>query len=708
MSLERPVVRPETRSLKARFEAVRAHTLALVAPLSPEDCQAQAAPECSPAKWHLAHTTWFFEQWLRATTPDRAPVRPEWDVLFNSYYDAFGERVGRAERGRLTRPSLDEVLAFRRQVEADVEAALDGGAFGQDAADLFDLALAHEEQHQELLLQDVKRLFAASPIRPAYRPDAPAPTADPGAGGFVRFPEGRREIGAEAGEFSFDNERPRHPVWIGGFEIARGLVLNGDWLRFVEDGGYRRPELWMSDGWDRVRQEGWTAPLYWVRQDEAWFEFGLSGLRPLDPFAPASHVSWYEADAYARWAGARLPTEAEWETAARSGRIAAVDDVLWQWTASAYAPYPRFRPTGGFAGEYNGKFMANQMVLRGGAFATPPGHARPSYRNFYYPEQRWMFSGVRLARDLKDGAESFERDLTVALSRSRKAISPKWFYDERGSALFEEITRLPEYYPTRTEAALLKAIAPELAAEIPDGAVLIEFGSGASEKTRTVLDAVRGLFAYVPVDISVEALAEAADRIRADYPGLVVEPLAGDFTGPLDPPELLKGRPRVGFFPGSTIGNFEPEEARAFLRAVRMLLGPGAVFVVGVDLVKDAETLERAYDDAAGVTAAFNKNLLVRANGELGADFDLDAFAHRAVWNPARSRVEMHLVSLRDQVVSVAGRSFAFVEGETLHTENSHKFTPEGFEALAESAGWRKARAWTSTGPAFAVFLLKS
>ena len=307
----------------------------------------------------------------------------------------------------------------------------------------------------------------------------------------------------------------------------------------------------------------------------------------------------------------------------------------------------------------------------------------------------------------ESGVNTEFRDAMVeALSLPVKAISPKWFYDEAGSDLFEQITGLDEYYPTRTEAALLQHIAPELSARIPDGAVLVEFGSGASAKTRILLDAAPQLSAYVPLDISVEALAAAAARINADYPELAVHPVAGDFTQPMALPAAVDGRPRVGFFPGSTIGNFGPVGAAAFLRSVRALLGEGAGMIIGADLAKDEATLVAAYDDARGITAAFNLNLLARANREIGADFDLAAFAHRAVWNPRDSRMEMHLVSKKPQVVRIDGQGFLFAEGESLHTENSYKFTRAGFEALAASAGWRLDGSWISPPPEFAVFLL--
>ena len=697
--------------LSERYRAVRAQSLARAAPLSPEDAQAQSMPDASPAKWHLAHVTWFFETFLLLPSlPGYEAFDPDFGFLFNSYYEAVGPRHPRPARGLITRPPLERVLAYRAHVDAAMERLLAGG-LSAEAAFLVELGLAHEEQHQELILMDVLHLFAQSAIRPAYGPGFEPKAA--GALEWIELDGGRVAIGATPDRFAFDNEGPRHETLLAPHRLASRLITNREWIAFIEDGGYARAEFWLADGWAQVRDEAWQAPLYWERADDGWRVFGLSGLQPVDLDGPATHVSYFEADAYAAWAGKRLPTEAEWEHAAasRPEEFDQLCEAAWQWTASAYLGYPGFAPAKGAVGEYNGKFMMGQMTLRGGASITPAGHSRATYRNFFYPHQRWMFSGVRLAEDVgaraqpEDPTEAFRRDVWQGLARTPKSIPPKWFYDAKGSDLFEAITELPEYYPTRTETALLTRIAPELSARIPDGAVLIEYGSGASAKTRLLLDAAPQLAAYAPIDISVSALEAAAASIRCDYPKLVVEPLARDFTVGGPPPAVAAARPRVGFFPGSTIGNFDPEEGVRLLAEARALIGDGGLFILGADLVKETSVLTAAYDDAEGVTAAFNKNLLVRINRDLGADFDLAAFDHKAVWNAVDSRIEMHLVSHARQSVHVAGRAFEFATGETLHTENSYKFTVEDVTGMARRAGWRLVERWIAPPPAFAVFL---
>ncbi len=699
-----------TAALIDRFWAVMEASLERARPLSAEDQQAQSMPDASPTKWHLAHTTWFFETVpLASHAPGYHPFDPAFGYLFNSYYEAVGPRQPRPARGLITRPSLERVIAYRRHVDQAMADLLAHGP-GEEVVQLTILGLAHEEQHQELMLMDVLHLFAQSPLKPAYGPGYRASPAGPSdwlecAGGVV-------EIGAAGDGFAFDNEGPRHQTLLRPFRIAGRLVTNAEWLAFVEAGGYARPELWLSDGWARVREEGWQAPLYWERAEPGWMEMGLEGPQPLDPTAPVLHVCYYEADAYATWAGKRLPTEAEWEHAAATHgeALSQLYDAAWQWTASAYLGYPGFAPAAGAVGEYNGKFMMGQMTLRGGACITPAGHARATYRNFFYPHQRWMFSGVRLAEDAalastRPESADFRTEVIEGLSRWPKSIAPKWFYDAEGSALFEAICELPEYYPTRVETELLGRIAPRIAANIPDGAALIEYGSGASTKTRLILDAAPQLALYAPIDISATALAAAAASIRRDYPALAVEPVAGDFTQPGPLPPAARARPRVGFFPGSTIGNFDPEAAVRLLAQARTQLGEGGLFILGADLVKEIQVMTAAYDDAAGVTAAFNKNLLARINRELGGDFDLAGFEHRAVWNAVESRIEMHLVSRQRQLVRVGGQTFEFAPGESLHTENSYKFTVEDVTGMARRAGWRLIERWISPPPAFAVFL---
>lgn len=697
-----------------RYRRTRWRTEMLAAPLSPEDQAAQSMPDASPTKWHRAHTTWFFETFLLVPfLPGYAVHDPQYGYLFNSYYEAVGPRQPRPQRGLLTRPSAQEVGAYRAHVDAAMIRLLDG-PLTPEIRERLDLGLAHEEQHQELILMDILHLFAQSPLSPAYQTGAAPARPDPGPQRFHRFAGGLVELGAGEAGFAFDNERPRHRAYVAPFRLADRLVTNGEWIAFIEAGGYQRVDLWLSEGWSKVQEEGWVAPGYWRREDDGtWTTMTLRGRRPVDPNAPVVHVSYYEAAAYAAWAGRRLPTEAEWEAAATATGVGCLRQLLgsaWQWTASAYGPYPGFKPGAGALGEYNGKFMVNQMVLRGGCEATPPGHSRVTYRNFFHPDRRWMFAGVRLADDdrlteVKPG-EPFLDEVVAGLSATPKTLPAKYFYDAEGSRLFEQICDLPEYYLTRTETALLREIAPEIAARIPDGAALVEFGSGASTKTRILLDAAPRIAVYAPIDISPTALDEAAASLRAAYPALTVAPMVEDFTKALTPPEGARGRPLVGFFPGSTIGNFAPDEAEALLRRARELLGEGATFIVGADVAKDPAVLIPAYDDSQGVTAAFNRNVLVHINRELGGTFDPSAFAHRAVWNAEESRIEMHLESTRDQIVMVGDYGFRFAAGETIHTENSYKYRPEAFETIARRAGWTVAQRWISPEPTFAVYAL--
>ncbi len=404
--------------LLTRYRRVRQRSLSVCAPMTPEDAQAQSMPDVSPAKWHLAHTTWFFETFVLARVGD-TPLDPAFGFLFNSYYESVGAHVDRARRGLLTRPPMQVIHAYRHAIDMRIEEVL-AEKPDADLLSIIELGLQHEQQHQELMLTDIKHVLGTQPLRPAYRPDLARPdSASVHQSGWVEFGEAIVEIGAPRDGFAFDCERPRHRVLLAPFRLATRPVCNAEILAFIADGGYREPKFWLSDGWAHVQQERWEAPLYWERLDGEWLQYALGGVREIDPAETACHLSFYEADAIARWAGARLPTEAEWEHAASSlpidGNFADADALhpaaargeglrqmfgdVWEWTQSAFAPYPGYRPLAGALGEYNGKFMANQLVLRGGSCLTPRDHVRASYRNFFAPAARWQMTGVRLAMD---------------------------------------------------------------------------------------------------------------------------------------------------------------------------------------------------------------------------------------------------------------------------------------------------------------------
>jgi ergothioneine biosynthesis protein EgtB len=417
-------------TLAQRYCEVRSLTEALAAPLSPEDQTVQSMPDVSPTKWHRGHTTWFFEEFvLGPHDPSYEPFHPDYGYLFNSYYETVGPRHRRDRRGVVSRPGVDEVASYRQSVDAAVLALLDADPTGR-VVELLELGLHHEQQHQELLLMDIKHVLAQNPSDPPYLHEGRDPSGQARGTPAPRWVEhrgGQVEVGAPAPGFAFDNERPRHEVLLPPFALAAGVVTCGEWLAFMDDGGYQRPELWLSDGWATVTAAGWEAPLYWepdVDDGGTWTTYTLRGRLPVEEAEPVCHVSYYEADAFARWSGARLPTEAEWEQVAATVDPAAAglagspaDQSLhprpapdgegprqlygevWQWTSSPYTAYPGFRPAAGAVGEYNGKFMVNQQVLRGGCCATPAGHVRATYRNFFPAAARWAFSGLRLARD---------------------------------------------------------------------------------------------------------------------------------------------------------------------------------------------------------------------------------------------------------------------------------------------------------------------
>lgn len=398
------------------YQAVRAQTEALCQPLAIEDYGVQPMLDASPPKWHLAHTTWFFETFLlKPFVAGYAPFHPAFEYLFNSYYDGVGAQFPRPDRGTLSRPTVAQVLAYRRHVDEAMAPLL---AADGEVRSRIELGLHHEQQHQELMVTDVKANLGSNPLKPPYRAAEMVAASSPRPLGFVQFSGGVEEVGANLGTgFRFDNESPRHKVWVDDFALADRLVTNGEYAAFVKDGGYQAPALWLSEGWAWRRQHGVVAPMYWRQTDGGWLEYRLDGERELAGDAPVAHVSYFEADAYARWAGARLPTEAEWEAVAASQPVRGnfADGTLhpqpagdvplaqlfgdcWEWTSSSYGPYPGFRPLAGTLGEYNGKFMSSQQVLRGGSCATPAGHVRATYRNFFHPKDRWQFTGIRLAR----------------------------------------------------------------------------------------------------------------------------------------------------------------------------------------------------------------------------------------------------------------------------------------------------------------------
>jgi ergothioneine biosynthesis protein EgtB len=419
--------RTHQASLSDRYRKVRAATEAVAAVLSDEDCAIQSMPDASPVKWHLAHTSWFFETFLLdASLAGYRSYDPAFRILFNSYYNAVGDKHPRPQRGLISRPSRRDVLAYRAHVDEAMQRLLVRRDAGDAAlADLIELGLQHEQQHQELILTDVLHMLSCNPLQPAYLPLGGAEgraASDATAPAWIEFDGGLTEIGHAGVGFSFDNERPRHREFLAPFALASRPVSNGDYLAFIGDGGYRRPELWLSEGWDWLNAGGIASPLYWRLDAGGWRRFTLRGSLPIEAAAPVCHISLFEADAYARWAGARLPTESEWELAAvqaavdgsfaedgallprpstaTAGALTQMFGEVWEWTQSDYAPYPGFHPAVGAIGEYNGKFMCNQYVLRGGSCVTPRSHIRATYRNFFPAAARWQFSGLRLARDL--------------------------------------------------------------------------------------------------------------------------------------------------------------------------------------------------------------------------------------------------------------------------------------------------------------------
>ncbi|MFM1917287.1 MAG: hypothetical protein RJB01_802 [Actinomycetota bacterium] len=741
-----------------RLLDVRAYTESLAQPLSPEDQQVQSMPDCSPTKWHRAHTTWFFEEFILTRSPEYRVCNPNYQFLFNSYYETVGERQPRPERGMITRPSVDEIGAYRRYVDDALSRVLESDeADDAEVEALVTLGINHEQQHQELLLMDAKNLLSRNPLHPVYSTKEASDISLEDAIQarsvaditWSQHPGGLREIGYAGDGFHFDNEGPRHTEYLRPFELADRLVTCGQWLDFMEDGGYQRHELWHMEGWVTVKSEGWQAPLYWVRKNSGWHVFTLNGLEPINELDPVVHVSWFEAEAFARWAGCRLPTEAEWEVAASRANAQDTErasDVhphyrhnhavsgpsqffgeVWQWTSSPYTPYPGFAPVPGAVGEYNGKFMVNQYVLRGSACITPVDHSRTSYRNFFPASSRWAFSGLRLARDAADDDHGGDNEVRVFLDESQWAehletqtrdglnspqpsTPPVWFYDKKGSQLFERITELDEYYVTNAERTILVDRAHEIAA-LSGARVLVELGSGTSDKTRILIDALRTqgtLDAFVPVDCSESILRDAVTQLRREFDDIDVRGIVGDFTVHLG--ELPAGDPRMIAFLGSTIGNFEPKDRRTFLQHVADSLSEGDSLLLGTDLVKDVSRLENAYDDAQGITAEFNLNALDVMNRSLGTDFERSAFRHEARWVPEHSRIEMRLVAQRDVDVEIPGieSGFSLKSGEWIRTEVSTKFTKDQVQAELSGVGLTVAAQWTDPAGDFLLTLAQA
>jgi dimethylhistidine N-methyltransferase len=728
----------ELTCLNRFYHAVRQSSQALIAPLSDADATAQSMPDASPAKWHLGHTSWFFESFV--LVPHLSGYRvfdDQFNFLFNSYYETVGARHPRPRRGLLTRPTLETILTYRQHVDAGIEELL-GRNSSATVTQLVELGCHHEQQHQELLLTDILHLFAQSPLKPAYKLPEPflVERQTVGAADFLHFDGGLVEIGHEGGGFAFDCEGPCHSVFIEPYRLADRPVTNREWLEFMLDGGYRQPLLWLSEGWSAARDQGWTMPLYWERRDNAYWTMTLRGAQPLDLDAPVTHVSYFEADAYANWAHRRLPTEMEWESATRrvpltgnfydsgylrprpaSGKAEGPRQMfgdMWEWTRSAFLPYPRFRPAAGAVGEYNGKFMSGQFVLRGGSCVTPSSHIRRSYRNFFPPATRWQFAGVRLADevDSRPGIpkrnvqrpERFGSDVLSGLAQSPKRLPSRWLYDDYGSELFEEITRLDEYYLARTESGILRTFAGEIAGFCGANATVLEYGAGAATKTELLIEALHHPRFYVPMDIAGDFLQHTVARFQRRFPELTTRPITVDFTSNFSLPDWIPPTRRIAFFAGSTIGNLDTDEVAAFLTRILSHVGAGGRALIGVDLCEAPAILIPAYDDAAGLTARFNRNLLTRINRELGGNFIIERFKHNTRWQQTEAVVEMHLQSTVDQTVTVMGRIFEFVVGETIHTESSRKYSVADFTRVAGQHGWRIDRVWTDDKELFGVF----
>jgi gamma-glutamyl hercynylcysteine S-oxide synthase len=702
----------------------RERTLALVESVSDEDLDRVHDPLMSPLVWDLGHIAAFEDLWLAQRTGGLAPLRPD----LADVYDAA--ETPRAERGDLPYLRRHEALAFMAETRERSLTVLDRVA---RVGPVWEMVAQHEHQHNETMLQALQ-LAEPGVYAPARRS---LPTGSPDAG-TVRIEAGAFPLGEPDAEFAYDNERPQHMVHVPAFEIDRTPVTNRAYLDFVEDGGYRRAELWTDDGWAWREAHAIERPLYWTADGRAR---SFERTRPLDPELPVMHVSWYEADAYARWRGVRLPTEEEWEKAATwddgagekrrfpwgdeppDESVANLDQLgfgpaavsaypdgaspygvlgmtgdCWEWTASDFGGYPGFRAWP--YREYSEVFFGGSYkVLRGGSWATRPSVARATFRNWDHPQRRQLFAGFRCAVDVPretsvrievlDVRDTLADDVRDGLTRGLKELPPKYFYDQRGSELFDRITTLPEYYPTRAEREILNRRAPQIVRSART-AELVELGSGSASKTRALLYAMAGegtLRRYVPLDVSLATVESCAAELSELYPGLEVHGVVGDFDRDLA--RVPAGTRRMFAFLGGTIGNLFPDERAAFLARLRKLMLPDDRLLIGTDLVKDRSVLEAAYNDSQGVTAEFNRNVLRVVNDGLGANFAPEAFEHVAFFDEANSWIEMRLRANGAQSVRIEGADLevTFHDGEEIRTEISAKFTRDAVEGELARAG---------------------
>jgi iron(II)-dependent oxidoreductase len=718
-----PLLAADVRELLVE---ARRRTLALVETVSDEALNRVHDPLMSPLVWDLGHIAAFEDLWLAQRTGALAPLRPELAVV----YDAA--ETPRADRGDLPYLRRAEALEYMAETRARSLEVLERVA---RVGPVWEMVVQHEHQHNETMLQTLQLAE-----RGVYSPERRSLPDGAAEGGMVRIEAGRFPLGEPDAEFAYDNERPQHMVHVPAFEIDRTPVTNGAYLAFIEDGGYRRAELWTGEGWAWRQANTIERPLYWTGDGRVR---SFDREEPLDPDLPVMHVSWYEADAYARWRGARLPTEAEWEKAASWDEAtgekrrfpwgdespdespanldqlgfgpapagaypdgASPDGVLgmtgdcWEWTASDFGGYPGFRAWP--YREYSEVFFGGPYkVLRGGSWATRPSVARATFRNWDYPQRRQLFAGFRCAVDapsqptvridVLDVRDTLADDVREGLMGELKQLPPKYFYDERGSELFDRITTLPEYYPTRAEREILNRRAPEIVRD-SRAAELVELGSGSASKTRALLYAMAGegtLRRYVPLDVSKATVESCAAELVELYPGLEVHGVVGDFGRDLA--RVPDGQRRLFAFLGGTIGNLFPDERAAFLARLRGLMLPGDRLLVGTDLVKDRSVLEAAYNDSQGVTAEFNRNVLRVVNDGLGANFEPQAFEHVAFFDEANSWIEMRLRANGAQEVRIEGADLelTFEDGEEIRTEISAKFTRDAVERELTRAGLR-------------------